>query len=60
MATVINVARPPLEMTVTFVLVADPIGLPLEHLRITTSVPGTSEWLYIFVHVFSQKAYGIF
>lgn len=50
-AAAIHVTLPPFEMAVALVFVADPVGLSLEHLWVTASVPRAGEWLYIFVHV---------
>lgn len=52
-STFFNIARPPFEMTMTFVLVPNPIGFSLEHLGVPAPVPCTGERLNILMDVLS-------
>lgn len=50
-AAVADVARLLLEVAVPFVLVADLVGLALEHLKVIIALPSTGKGLDVLVHV---------
>lgn len=47
----LDIARPPLEMAMAFILMSDPISFPLEHFRVAAVVPGTSKRLNILMYM---------
>lgn len=47
-----HTASPPLEMSVAFILVADPVGFSLERFRFSAFGKGACEGVDIFVDVF--------
>ena len=52
MSTVSHIALPPLQLSVSFVLMSDPIGLPLKGFSVRTALEGASERLQILAHLY--------